>query len=244
MAHSDRKPVCLLLPGTDGTGYFSTRFAAALSPHLETRILSYPANEAMDYARLCEYLLPDVPADRNYILIAESFSGPLAILLAGMASHPPDVLILTATFAVKPWPRMAPLLRLCLFLTGRVKVPAWVIAIMLLSQKTKFMAKDILSSLQTIDPNVLRTRLNAVLDCDVRPQLAALDMPIMYIRGRRDRLIPKKCADDMTAINRHITVVEVDAPHFVLQDDPSHLVSDVIWPFIHATFSYPCGRRL
>ncbi|ESQ83679.1 hypothetical protein AEAC466_11775 [Asticcacaulis sp. AC466] len=219
-------------------------FAAALSLHLETRILSYPANEAMDYAKLCEYLLPDIPTDRNYILIAESFSGPLAILMAGMVSHPPDILILTATFAVTPWPRMALLLKRCLFLTDSVKVPAWVVAITLLSQKTKFMAKDILASLQAIDRDVLRTRLGAVLDCDVRPQLAALDMPIMYIRGRRDRLIPKRCVDDMTAVNRHITVVEVDAPHFVLQDDPTYLVSDVIWPFIHATFSHPRSFRL
>ena len=232
MPESATKPLCLLLPGTDGTGLFYTGLAEALRPHVEVRILNYPQDQSLGYAELCRHLQPELPADRDYILIAESFAGPLAILLAEAAAHKPSALILAATFATSPWPVSARFFRALLPMTDWLSPPTWLIRVLLLGPGTRPMTQDILESIQKLGSDVLKSRLNAALTCDVSEALKKLDLPILYLRGRHDRLIPRTCGERILKLNPRTTIQTIEAPHFVFQEDPASLVADVLLPFI------------
>src|SRR4051794_30021183 len=92
----------VLLPGLDGTGLLFEPLLRVLPSHFAPLVISYPANEPLSYAQLLPLVRASLPVDEDYILLAESFSGPIAVELA--ASDPPRLkaLILCATFLSNP----------------------------------------------------------------------------------------------------------------------------------------------
>ena len=78
---------CIVLPGMDGTGELLSDFVAAMAPAFETEVVAYPRDRILGYEALLELVRPRLPVDEPYLLIGESFSGPIAIRLA--ASKPP-----------------------------------------------------------------------------------------------------------------------------------------------------------
>ena len=71
----------ILLPGMDGVGLFS-QFIEALGPDQDYLVLSYPTNLPLSYDQLTTLVRESLQDETDYILIAESFSGPIAIRLA------------------------------------------------------------------------------------------------------------------------------------------------------------------
>lgn len=113
----------LLLPGLDGTGRLYDEFSAALPSQIDLRPLSYPADEALGYDELAERVRSELPTE-PWVLIGESFSGPLALKLA--AERPAGLmgLVLVATFGRRPLPIPAWLVPTLAF---RVTPPRWLI---------------------------------------------------------------------------------------------------------------------
>ena len=99
----------VLLPGMDGTAGPRAEFAAALGPDIEPRIVSYPAERALGYAELETLARAALPQDRPFVLLGESFSGPIAISIA--AASPPQLvgLVLCVTFDSNPRPALGAL---------------------------------------------------------------------------------------------------------------------------------------
>lgn len=91
----------VLLPGLDGTG---TLFTPLLDHLAATPVVaSYPP-EPLSYERLLAQvarLLPDGP----FVILAESFSGPLAIRLAYRRPPGLQALVLVSSFPRFPWGR-------------------------------------------------------------------------------------------------------------------------------------------
>jgi pimeloyl-ACP methyl ester carboxylesterase len=99
----------VLLPGRTEPQLFAD-FVAALGPEIEVIVASYPADKPLAYAELEARVRAMLPTDRNYFLLGESFSSPIAIAIA--ASAPPGLrgLLLCCSFARNPCPcrRTAP----------------------------------------------------------------------------------------------------------------------------------------
>ena len=95
----------VILPGMDGTGIELTDFVAALAPELEAIVVTYPNDRPMDYAGHEAVARTSLPIDRPFVLLGESYSGPIAISIA--ASAPPGLigLVLCCSFARNPHPR-------------------------------------------------------------------------------------------------------------------------------------------
>ena len=100
----------LLLPGMDGTARLFQRFDAALHAQaaIETQAIAYPA-APLDYAALEAFVRERLPRNRPFVVLAESFSGPLGAALR--ADPPPGMcaLILCCSFVRNPRPLLAPL---------------------------------------------------------------------------------------------------------------------------------------
>ncbi|XZP56624.1 alpha/beta fold hydrolase [Asticcacaulis solisilvae] len=172
-----------------------------------------------------------LPQKGPYAIIAESFGGPLAVLAASRAAHKPMGLVLAATFATNPLPLMGMILKTALpgFLASK---PVPVIEAMLLRSGDHMTALHIFEAVSALPQDVLMSRLNAALKCDIRKSLAALDMPMLYLQRTKDKLMPAAQAVLMQKTAKNLRVIKVDRPHFVLQYEAEALVADVIAPFL------------
>src|SRR4051812_32963307 len=94
----------VLLPGLDGTGSLFQSLLRELPADVEPIVLSYPARDVLDYSALTQLVLRSLPTARPFVLLGESFSGPVAVLTA--AAQPKGLLgvILCASFVSAPRP--------------------------------------------------------------------------------------------------------------------------------------------
>jgi len=92
----------VLLPGMDGSGFFFRDFIAALRPAVEPTVMRYPVDRGLGYLELEALVRDALPCDEPFVLVGESFSGPIAIALA--SSYPPGLIavVLVCTFARSP----------------------------------------------------------------------------------------------------------------------------------------------
>ncbi|MBC7989027.1 MAG: hypothetical protein H7Y19_05525 [Luteimonas sp.] len=77
----------IVLPGLDGTGELLDAFAAALAPEFDAQIIPYPRDRMLGYADLTQLVIAAMPRNEPFLLVAESFSGPIALRVA--ATRPP-----------------------------------------------------------------------------------------------------------------------------------------------------------
>ena len=209
----------LLLPGMDGSGGLLQPFVEALAPDIVADVAVYPPQRALGYDALLELVQARIPRDGPFLLIGESFSGPLAIRIA--ASSPPGLagLVLCASFASSPRPRLAPLrplLRLPLpkppvrwlmpFLMGPWATPEWTRR-----------GRDAMAPLTSA---VARLRLSEVTRIDARDALAGVRHPLLYLQAGRDRLVPARCWREVQRVRPDATLVRLEGPHFLLQHRP------------------------
>ena len=92
----------VLLPGMDGTGELFSPFAAALAGEFEIATVRYPTEQCLSYSELKGFVRAACSTFGPFVLLAESYSTPLAIKYA--ASNPENLegLVLCAGFATSP----------------------------------------------------------------------------------------------------------------------------------------------
>ena len=93
----------VLLPGMDGTGALFDGFVASMPAGIDVAVIRYPGHESGDYPTL-EDLVRDQLPKLPFVLLAESFWGPIGL---SIAADPPAMLrglILCCTFAKSPVP--------------------------------------------------------------------------------------------------------------------------------------------
>src|SRR4051812_16660002 len=92
----------ILMPGMDGTGELFAPLLRALGNSIETTVLRYPTDEPLGYSELLPRVRAALPASGPFVLLGESFSGPLAIMIAAEAPAGLRGVILSASFASNP----------------------------------------------------------------------------------------------------------------------------------------------
>ena len=75
-------PTIVLLPGMDGTGELFGSFRRALGSSVKVLVVTYPLDQPLDYLDLEQLVRAKLPRDEPFILLGESFSGPVAISIA------------------------------------------------------------------------------------------------------------------------------------------------------------------
>lgn len=206
-----------LLPGLDGTGRLYRNLRRRLEADFELRTLAYDSRGFDGYAALANLLAPQLPRGEDFVLIAESFAGPLAIELA--ARGPPGLraLVLAASFASSPLPAS----RLLAGLLERL--PAMLPPGLLLERvlagrgADRGLRDELRDILRHIPLPVLRARALAALRSDAGARLAYLEVPVLYLQGARDRLIGRHAGREVLLRARDAELCHIDAPHFLFQ---------------------------
>ncbi|OEC39897.1 hypothetical protein A7D27_17430 [Pseudomonas sp. 1D4] len=213
-------PLLILLPGLDGSGLLFAPLRQALDGRLDCQVLGYPTLAPQDYDSLVEWAEQQLPKDRPFILLGESFSGPVALKLA--LRHPPGLmgLVLACSFAHRPRPGIALLTPLIRRLPLDA-VPGWLLRFALLGADAPASTLAALrQSLSLAPPACLAARLRAVATVDLRARLTELQVPSLYLQARQDRLVPARTARAMARRTRGFNLVRLDGPHALLQAHP------------------------
>ncbi|MDN2674120.1 alpha/beta hydrolase [Janthinobacterium sp. SUN026] len=214
-------PLLVLLPGMDGTAWLFDRFDAALRAQaaLDTLAIAYPA-APLGYAALEAFVRERLPQDRPFVVLAESFSGPLGAALR--ADPPPGMraLILCCSFVRNPRPMLAPLRHL-LGLVPFGAMPGFALRQALLAPcATPQLQAELAAALAQVPPSVLRQRLRAVLETDASRSFARGSLPVLYLRARHDRLVPPANALQILRLAPGAQLADIAAPHMLLQAAP------------------------
>lgn len=207
-------PIIILLPGTDGTGLLFKRLLTELRS--ATLVIDYPVNELLTYEQLEKYVRERLPIDQSFIVVGESFSGPIAVALAADPPSGLSGIVLSASFASSPWPLASIWRRLVALMPSRP--PAKLASFALMgSHATPELESDLERALCKVQAQVLRHRLRCALSVDFRPKLMRAKVPLLYLAGKRDRIIPNRCGLDVKRLAPDACVQSIDAPHFILQ---------------------------
>ena len=213
-------PVLVMLPGLHGTCALMQDFAAQLGDRLVPLAIDYPVDRVMDHAELTAWMLPRLPTDRPFVLLGESFSGPVAIRLAAAKPRGLVGLVLSASFASSPRPLLSPFAALARAMSPRA-VPMRVYEYWLLGRWTNArLRREFAEVLALVQPKVLAGRVVACLREDVRGCLGDTEVPLLYLRGKRARLVPRRAGDDIARAVPGMRVVALDGPHCLLQAIP------------------------
>lgn len=210
----------VLLPGLDGSGDFFDALCRQLPPHWRTHVVPYPGDRPLSYSELAEFVLAALPDDGPFVLLAESFSGPVAIQVA--ATRPAGLIgvVLCATFARNPRPFLKPLLGLARVAPVRA-VPMGMLSRCLLgAEANASWAERIRQAMDKCSVAVLRKRARDVLLVDVRSPLADIRVPVLYLQATRDWVVPAAALIEIQRVLPGIQVTRIDGPHFLLQAKP------------------------
>ncbi len=214
-------PKAILLPGLDGSGRLFAPLLAAGPRAFDPVALSFPADQALGYDELVELVRPRLPRGR-FVLLAESFSGPLALRLAAEQPRGLEAVILAASFLRRP---LDPLLHPIRGLVGArlfgVPMPAWLVRrLMAGSDAPDAIVAEVQQAVAAVSPAVLALRSAEAVAVDAREALAGVEVPLLFLAPTRDRLIRRDAWKDVAAIRPDAEVVHLEAPHMILQRCP------------------------
>jgi pimeloyl-ACP methyl ester carboxylesterase len=210
-------------------------FLQALGGRFETTVVRYNDERSFDdYVESAARALPE----RDAILIAESFSGPVALALGARHSTKIAGIVLCASFARSPfrmllrsarslpvsWLEPSPLQPLLLrwFCFNGVATPLLVQA---------------LAAVTSVPAPVMHARLACLATVDARPLLQQITAPVLYLQALRDRIVSARFGRALTAQLPNAEIMRIDGPHLLLQTCPRECAQAI------ATFISRCTSR-
>jgi pimeloyl-ACP methyl ester carboxylesterase len=200
----------------------------SLPPSLQSTVVPYPSDTS-SYSKLLPVIRSALPVGEEFVIVAESYSGPLALLVA--AEQPKGLVgvILVASFARSPWPRGLstfgqligpPLLRW---------VPRSLVASALLGRgpESISLVREVRESISATSRAVLAARFREVLKVDVTGKLGQVEVPLLYLAARRDALVTDSAVRLIQRYARNVRVVTLDTPHLLLQAAPAEAAREI-----------------
>jgi pimeloyl-[acyl-carrier protein] methyl ester esterase len=211
----------LLLPGMDGTGDLFEWFIKALPEGFEALPVRYPRDRPLSYSELMR-LVEEASPRESFVLLAESFSTPLAIQYA--ATHPNRLkgLVLCAAFASSPISGLrksvAKLFAPIMFQRNmpELAIRRWLVG----ADAPSSLIESVRAAIASVQASVLMRRMHGILACDVRADLQRLSMPVLYLQAAQDRVVHPSALVEILQTKPEIRVARLEGPHLLLQRNP------------------------
>ena len=234
-ASQSSKPVTIvLLPGMDGTGMLFANFVAALGDAATTVVVSYPTGCQLDYRELTDLARTHLPQGGDFVLLGESFSGPIAIALA--AERPPGLLglVLCCSFACTPVRFSSHLDRLLSLVPMHRQMTSMVAPLFL----GRAALPQLRKALAAVPAPVIRQRLREVLKVDYSSLAAGLQLPVIYLQASQDSVVPASACGHLRRLIPSMLVARFHTAHLLLQSAPADAAAEVL-AFIRTTRPSP-----
>ena len=222
----------VLLPGLDGTGELFDDFVGSLvakgGSAIEPLVVRYPTDASLGYTELDAWVRAALPQDERYLILGESFSGPLAVTIAATAPRGLVGLVLCCSFVTTPLPSLASL-GAVLDLVPFASMPHGLAAPLLLGRfATRTRRRAFVRAISRLSSAAMRRRVREVLAVDVSSSMAEVRVPTLYLRARHDRLVSLRSFERIASIRPDVRVAEFDAPHLLLQSVPDEAADAVL----------------
>ncbi len=219
--------IIVMLPGLDGTGELFNPLLEVLPNDINVQIVRYPKNTKNGYDELVEYVMKQLPKE-DFILVGESFSGPIAYQIARINPINLYSVIFVATFLESP---SRVLLKLSeLFPRKHILATTLPKAICKIFMLGRDAGAEIIVKFQQImklvRPEVLDYRLNLIskLHVDIEP----INVKATYIMASDDKLVPERCVNKFMQAFNELQIVNVVGPHFILQASPAECAKVIV----------------
>ncbi len=224
----------------DGAGELFADFVALLPSWIEPRIVSYPRDQKLSYAQLSPLVKSAFPSNQPFVILAESFSTPLAVTLAAETPDGLKGLVLCAGFVSPPrrdvLSRLAFVLAPALFAFG---LPSGVCRRYLVGDTApERLVNTVRSTVSSVSSGVLAHRLRSVLSCNAERELRSVSVPLLYIFGTEDRLVSRASFQEIQHAKPDAQLTSIEAPHLIVQTNPREAV-DAVARFLQMICSKP-----
>lgn len=217
----------VLLPGIDGTAKMFDSFQQALAPEITSQTIAYPAQQFLDYKTLIQYVIERLPSG-SVVLIAESFSGPLALMVAEQLGERCLALVLVATFVSNPRKWESGLINRFLHPRMLSLRPSKTMArFFVMGDAADEVVEFVLNNHKHVAGHVTLGRLRAVFKVDVRHLLKQCRIPILHLYAKRDKVVLMRSVREIQSLRPDIPSICIDGPHFVLQTRSSQCATAV-----------------
>lgn len=211
----------VLLPGMDGTGKLFAPFVEVLHADFSPLVISYPKDQAWGYAQLLAYVRNQLPEAEDFVLLGESFSGPLALQIAEGAPKNMRALILACTFQDHPRPFLAPLSALVGVAT-LIRPPLALIQSVLTNGAGSFeVAKSVQQAVSEVSGTAFKARVNALNTLSKNNNRKPIHLPCLYLQATRDRVVPASCFYSLLQRMPNLKLKKIAGPHCLLQVNPT-----------------------
>jgi pimeloyl-ACP methyl ester carboxylesterase len=218
----------VILPGLDGTATMHADFVAAARPHFaQVTVVSYPSDRACEADELERIARAALPTDATFVLLGESFSGPIAMSIA--SDPPPGLvgLVLSTTFCKAPVPWLSPVSSMVRFAPVHA-LPVAVLSWWLLGRwSTAAWRARLAHALAAVDANVLRHRARVAMRIDKSACAASILVPTLCLRASSDRLLHASAHAHLASVVPAMRIVGIDGPHLLLQARPDACASAI-----------------
>jgi pimeloyl-ACP methyl ester carboxylesterase len=219
----------ILLPGFDGTGILFAPLLRSLPEGIEPVVVAYPADRTCSAEELVEIVAARLPKSEPCVLIAESFSGPIALKAAAQPQTPPAAVVLCASFVQCPVPRvLIGILRFCGIAFGGTRPPRWLVRRYLLGDAEEAVFALFYRAIGEVTARALAERLSVLLEFDEDFAPMTLKCPLLYLQAGKDRLV---AAHHFEIVRRRYPATQlekIESPHLILQVQPQASVRAIL----------------
>jgi len=212
----------IFLPGMDGTGELYKPFTKQLSG-IDFEVINLNHFSESTYSFLTTALVEKLN-NENMVLIAESFSGPLALNIASRLGSKVKAVCICASFVSSPVGKIfsfAPWKMLFSF-----RPPKFLVKHYLIGDCDSKSLNSFYLAIQAASASNLAARLRAVFS--LRPdQLPELSIPVLYLEGTEDRLIGPQSVKKFKKKYPHSVIKKIQGPHLLMQTQPDKCLKEI-----------------
>ena len=204
----------VLLPGLDGTGRFFSRLEHRLAGRVPVLTIGYPQDANLGYRALTDLVLSRIEGE-DVVVLGESFSGPIAVMVAAASPQCVKGVILSSTFLKLPWP--AWLVRASAAFEPAGLARALLGPILRGRDDDPELSAQIADVMAAFPADVRAARLRAVAAMDAREIFKTIACPVLALHGRNDWLVPRSSIVTAVARKPGAVLKLLDGQHMLLQ---------------------------
>lgn len=207
----------LIFPGLDGTDRLLQPFREAAPECASVNVLTLPDNPAADFSGLVRHFDHLFDDRTDCMIIGESFSGPLSVMLAKRHSRVVKHLVIVASFLTSPLPWFEPFVpwRFLFRLPIPSLAASWLIGI------HQGLIPELKEAVRDQSAVTLARRIELISRIDVENEFRELTCPVTYLLPTQDRLVSSRHAGRMKELKPDMRICELEGPHLILQTRPA-----------------------
>lgn len=206
----------VLLPGLHGSTVLYDAFVALAPPWARCLPVPLPTLGDQSIPGLAATLEAEVRHLEGFVLVGESYSGPIAARVAARLGPKVTLLVLCNPLVELSAGLPAGLAASAASWRG---MPAWSAAAVL-SDGDRTLGRAALEGIRALPRGILEARLAAAFAATSDELAPLLAPPLLVVLGTRDRLVSPEWMRALLKDVPRATVVELDAPHLVVQSRP------------------------